>query len=480
MATTDWAGQLAKWRGKRLAVYGLGRSGLAVTDALIAAGAEVWAWDDQPAARPAVTPNQVPIDYHDLHRVNWKAAGISALVISPGINPLCPMAFTAYMGGAMLTNDIDLFAQSQPAAAVVGVTGTNGKSTTTALIHHLLQQAGVECAIGGNFGTAVFDLPVLSATGVYVLELSSYQLELLRGTIADIGVFLNLSPDHLERHRDMLNYRSIKQLILQEHDRPRPHPQANVIGINDRYATGLANWYAEMYEAGECQRPVDRISGLCRQDADIFPRNGWLTGWLLQYAPLIDLKRLTNLPGPHNAQNVAAAVAVGLRLGLSRAQLQSGLQSFPGLPHRQEWVGSIAGMACINDSKATNAAAAAKALACYKSILWIAGGRPKLEDMRELIPPLPRLKHSFLIGEATAKFADFLTQHGCSFVACDTLDQALAKAVEFGRSLPAKPATTILLSPACASFDQYRNFEERGDHFRQLVQAFPHHLADTP
>jgi UDP-N-acetylmuramoylalanine--D-glutamate ligase len=466
--------QLHGWQGKKVALYGLGKSGMATATALLQAGADVIAWDDGAAARSNST-----LHYQDLHQLDWQASGIAALVLSPGISPQHKTVQAATRAGIPLLNDAILFAACQSAARVIGITGTNGKSTTTALIYHLLQQAGKDSLndslIGGNFGPPLLSLEDLPPQGTYVLELSSYQLELLDRGLADIAVLLNISTDHLERHGSMKSYVAAKERLFTpiaatnaatSATPPRPYPPVAVIGVDDPYSTASADRLSLQQPSTQ----IIRISGRNSAGADLLVQDGWLSGQLLDYQPLIELATLPTLPGEHNAQNIAAAVAVGMQLGLSRDQLCAGLRSFPGLAHRQELIARPADIACINDSKATNAEATAKALTCYDSILWIAGGRPKQEDMHELLPLLSRITHAFLIGEGASKFADFL-QGRVDYSLCETLPHAVQQAFEMGKKLQenGQVTPTILLSPACASFDQYQNFEQRGDHFRQLV-----------
>jgi UDP-N-acetylmuramoylalanine--D-glutamate ligase len=466
--------QLHSWQGKKVALYGLGKSGMATATALLQAGADVIAWDDGAAARTDST-----LHYQDLHQLDWQASGIAALVLSPGISPQHKTVQAATRAGIPLLNDAILFAACQSAARVIGITGTNGKSTTTALIYHLLQQAGKDSLndsqIGGNFGPPLLSLQDLPPQGTYVLELSSYQLELLDRGLADIAVLLNFSTDHLERHGSMESYVAAKERLFTPiaptsaatgTALPRPYPPVAVIGVDDPYSIASA----DRLNLQQPNTQLIRISGRNSTGADLLVQNSWLTGRLLNHQPLIELATLPTLPGEHNAQNIAAAVAVGLQLGLSRDQLCAGLRSFPGLAHRQELIARPADIACINDSKATNAEATAKALACYDNILWIAGGRPKQEDMHELLPLLSRITHAFLIGEGASKFADFL-QRRVDYSLCETLPHAVQQAFAMGKKLQesGQATPTILLSPACASFDQYQNFEQRGDHFRQLV-----------
>jgi UDP-N-acetylmuramoylalanine--D-glutamate ligase len=412
--------------GRRYAVVGLGRNGLPAARALVAMGADVSVWDDGEAARAdAGLP---------LHDPALGYAGFDALVLSPGIPHTVPAphpaALAARAAAIPILSDAELLFQavraSGSAARFVGITGTNGKSTTTALLHHILVNAGVDSAAGGNLGIAALALPLLGDNGVYVLEMSSYMLERLTTLRFDVAALLNLSPDHLDRHGGMAGYIAAKRHIF---DRA---PGLAVLGIDDPDTAAIA--------AGmECLT----VSG--------------------STPPAIDMPAL---PGPHNAQNAAAATAMARALGLSDAAIASGLQSFPGLPHRQQRIAVIDGVAWINDSKATNADAAARALGCYDRIVWIAGGQSKAGGIEPLAPLFPRIAHALLIGRDAPILAATLTDHGVPHSIPGTLDAAVAAARGLARKLD---ATTVLLSPACASWDQFSSFEARGDRFRDLV-----------
>jgi UDP-N-acetylmuramoylalanine--D-glutamate ligase len=412
--------------GRRYAVVGLGRNGLPAARALVAMGADVSVWDDGEAARAdAGLP---------LHNPALGYAGFDALVLSPGIPHTVPAphpaALAARAAAIPILSDAELLFQavraSGSAARFVGITGTNGKSTTTALLHHILVNAGVDSAAGGNLGIAALALPLLGDNGVYVLEMSSYMLERLTTLRFDVAALLNLSPDHLDRHGGMAGYIAAKRHIF---DRA---PGLAVLGIDDPDTAAIA--------AGmECLT----VSG--------------------STPPAIDMPAL---PGPHNAQNAAAATAMARALGLSDAAIASGLQSFPGLPHRQQRIAVTDGVAWINDSKATNADAAARALGCYDRIVWIAGGQSKAGGIKPLAPLFPRIAHALLIGRDAVILAATLTDHGVPHSIPGTLDAAVAAARGLARKLD---ATTVLLSPACASWDQFSSFEARGDRFRDLV-----------
>ena len=421
-----------------VAVLGLARSGIAAATALQAAGKTVLAWDDQAAARTAASA--LGITLTDLSNVDWSK--IDALSLSPGIPHSFPkphpITVAAKAAGCSLLSDVELLACAIRGKAVhtVAITGTNGKSTTTALIGHLLESAGMAVAVGGNLGTGALALPPLPADGVYVLELSSYQLELLPTAVFDISVLLNITPDHLDRHGGMDGYVTAKRRIFDG----QQAGQVAIIGDGDDWCRKIA--------ADLDQRPVTLI----RIDPD---------------DPGCNLNQARSLPGRHNAQNAAAAIAVGRALGLEDSVLQAGLNSFPGLRHRQQHVATLSGVAFVNDSKATNADAAANALSCYEAIYWIAGGVAKAGGIDGLADFFPRLRCSFLIGEAAQDFA--VSLGSSPHLLCGSLEEAVAKAFAQARR-DGIDGAVVLLSPACASFDQFKSFEDRGDRFIDLVE----------
>jgi len=381
-------------------------------------------------------------------------------VLSPGV-PLShpqphPVVALARRLGARVIGDIEVFATAFPAARVVGITGTNGKSTTTALIGHLLRAAGRPVAVGGNLGTPVLDLPGLPRNGTHVLELSSFQLDLTTSLKPAVAVWLNLTPDHLDRHGDLAGYVAAKRRLLDM----APPEATLVIGIDD--PASLAQVTA-LQAAGREVLPVAVGRAI---EHGIHAIDGRL---YRQETLLADLNGIRSLRGAHNWQNAAAAVAAGLALGLGRDELRAGLPSFAGLPHRMEQVGLIDGIAFVNDSKATNAEAAARALASFGSIYWIAGGLPKTGGIGALTHYFPRVRQAFLIGQAAPEFARTLAGR----VRCQQsgdLATALHQAYAAARADGA-PEPVVLLSPACASFDQFANYEARGDRFRELVAA---------
>lgn len=421
-----------------VAVLGLARSGVAAALALQAAGKTVLAWDDNPAAREAAAKAGVTLS--DLNVADWKL--IDALSLSPGIphsfptpNPITVKAKAA---GCELLSDNELLARAIEGKGIrlVAITGTNGKSTTTALTGHLLKSAGVATEVGGNLGFGALALAPLPSGGVYVLELSSYQLELMPTAVFDVAVLLNISPDHLDRHGGMEGYVAAKRRIF-----AGQHPgQVAVIGMDDDWCRSIS---------AELDR---RAVTVVRIDPD---------------QPGLDLTEAKALPGRHNAQNAAAAIAICRALGVEDAAIQAGLNSFPGLRHRQQQVATLSGVTFVNDSKATNADAAGNALGCYDAIYWIAGGVPKEGGVESLRKFFPRVRHAYLIGHAAKDFSETLgdTPH----CLCGDLAAAVRMAFAQARRDGIQGAV-VLLSPACASFDQYPNFERRGDHFIDLVE----------
>ena len=424
--------------GDRYAVVGLGRNGLPVASALADMGADVAVWDDRQMAA-GFAPLAQPFDL----------AGFTALVLSPGIPhtlpTVHPAAAAARAAGIPILSDADLLYVAMrrrgSSARFAGITGTNGKSTTTALLHHMLVSAGWESAAGGNLGTPALVLPALGDTGVYVLEMSSYMLERLQNIRFDVACLLNLSPDHLDRHGSMEGYAAAKMHIF---DRQRDGDTA-VLGVDDPITAGL---------------PIAGIRVSGERPADV-----WCDGGTLRDAAGVIVAMPPALPGPHNGQNAAAAAAMAAALGLDRDAIAAGITSFPGLPHRQQRVATIDGVAWVNDSKATNADAAARALACYDRVVWIAGGISKAGGIAELAPLFPRIAHALLIGRDANSLAEQLD--GVPFTKCGTLDAACDRAREIA---PGLRADAVLLSPACASFDQFAGFEARGDRFAALAR----------
>jgi UDP-N-acetylmuramoylalanine--D-glutamate ligase len=451
-------------RGQTVAVMGLGASGMAAAKALVAGGARVLAWDDSEAKRQEAAAAGLPIA--DLREANWQ--DIDLLMMSPGIPHRFPkphaVAAAARSAGVDIVCDVELLARSRPDARFVGITGTNGKSTTTALVGHILASTGRDAEIGGNLGPAALSLRPLDAAGIYVLELSSYQLELILSVAFDVAVLLNITPDHLGRHGGMAGYVAAKRHIF---DRPRDGATA-VVGIDDGESRHVR---AELDGSGGWH--VVPVSSAAAAARGVYVKDGALIDDLDgATTTALDLNKVATLPGAHNWQNAAAAYAVARALGVPAGDAARSIMSFPGLPHRQELIAIIDGVRYINDSKATNADAAEKALTCYEHIYWIAGGQPKEGGIDSLAPHFPRIVHAFLIGEAAPAFARVLDGRVPYTLAGD-----LASAVAAARNMAAGPErvadAVVLLSPACASFDQFANFEARGDMFRALVNHLP-------
>jgi UDP-N-acetylmuramoylalanine--D-glutamate ligase len=459
--------------GKRMAVLGLARSGREAVRALLAGGAEVLAWDDGATAREAAAA-EMPAGalVRDPASVDW--GEIAALVLSPGI-PLTfpkphPAVRRAREAGAEIIGDIELLGRTQPDARYIGITGTNGKSTTTALIGHILVEAGRRVEIGGNLGPPALSLAPLGADGIYVLEASSFQLDLIETLAFDVAVLLNVTPDHLDRHGDMGGYIAAKKRIFAR----QGVGATAVVGIDDAICRDIAE---ELRRDGTAR--VVPVSVTRAAPGGIYAEDGWLidaTGERPER--VLDLAEAERLPGSHNAQNAAAAYAVARALGIERGLVAAAIRSFPGLVHRQELVGSIGGVRYINDSKATNADATEKALACYDAIYWILGGLPKTGGITSLTPYFGRVRQAYLIGAATDEFAATLGD-AVPFTRSGELAAALA-AAHADAQRDKLPGSVVLLSPACASYDQFPNFEVRGDRFRELVAGLrgPERLAE--
>ena len=456
--------------GKTVAVMGLGRSGLAAARALMASGAEVWAWDDLGDVRDKARAAGVPLV--DLAACDWSRP--AALVLSPGI-PLSfpaphPVVARARTAGAEVIGDVELLGRARPEARFVGVTGTNGKSTTTALIGHILDGGGIRVQSGANLGTPALALDPLSANETYVLEMSSYQLDLTFSVTFEVAVLLNISADHLERHGGIARYVESKRRIFRGQDARH----TAVVGVDDAHTRRIF----DQMKAGAAGRVIP-VSGTRRITGGVFVLDGGLyddtDGRASRTA---DLREAASLPGAHNWQNAAAAYVAARSVGLAPAAITAAIHSFPGLPHRQELIAVIDGVRYVNDSKATNADAAAKALSCYRDIYWIAGGRAKAGGLEGLMLPPGHVVHAFLIGEAAADFATALEAR-VPVTRCGDLAAAVAEAGDRARA-QGRPGAVVLLSPAAASFDQFADFEARGDAFRALVAALPGARGSNP
>jgi UDP-N-acetylmuramoylalanine--D-glutamate ligase len=457
--------------GRHYYVYGLGRSGLPVAHALLALGAYVSVWDDSPKAREAAAA--AGLHLHDPARYRHHPFMWDALVLSPGIphrwpapHPIAAVA-TAYQ--VPIVCDAELLYEavrlSGSRAKFLGVTGTNGKSTTTALAAHMLAAAGLPAAAGGNLGTPALALPILPDDGVYVLEMSSYMLERLVTLRFDGAAVLNISPDHLDRHGGMDGYVAAKRAIF---DRRSGRATA-VIGVDDPWGAELAKSYERVFRLRSGDRDMPAEVGSANvyfNEGCIYVQDPYDDGMKSLFVYMF--KELPNLPGKHNALNIAAAMAlikapaVWQTLRGEELALES-IATFPGLPHRQQRVAEVDGVLYVNDSKATNADAAARALACYERVTWIAGGVAKAGGIESLAPLFPRVARALLIGRDAPLLAETLRATGVPHEVVGTLEAAVAAA-------RGGDAPVVLLSPACASFDQFENFEARGDRFMQLVR----------
>jgi UDP-N-acetylmuramoylalanine--D-glutamate ligase len=441
--------------GKRFAVVGLGKNGSPAARSLQQMGASVAAWDDSEAARAAAGG----LTLRDLREGPFD---FDALILSPGIAHRFPsphpIAARAQAGGIPILSDAELLFQavrrSGSRARFVGITGTNGKSTTTALLAHILKGAGLPVGAGGNLGPAALGLPCLPHHGVYVLEMSSYMLERLATLRFDAAVMLNLSPDHIDRHGDMAGYVRAKRAIF---DRQTAADLA-VIGLDD----GPSREMAGSLRSG-LQRIVT-VSGFAGS-ADVCCEDGVLRD---ESGPLFRMADARALPGAHNAQNAAAAAAVATHLGVSRGAIAQGLASYPGLPHRQQLVATVDGVRFINDSKATNADASERALVCYDRVIWIAGGMAKEGGIAPLAPLFGRIAKTFLIGRDAPILAETLIAHNAGFENVGTLEAAVPAAFAAAR---ANGVPVVLLSPACASWDQFTGYDQRGERFAQLARG---------
>ena len=462
--------------GKEVAVFGLARSGLATVRALKAGGARVTAWDDREAARRAAAEagaGVAPV-------AEWRWQGIAALILSPGV-PLThpephPVVLAARAAGVEVIGDVELFAReirpdpdADGAAPVIAITGTNGKSTTTALIGHILSSSGYNTEVGGNIGKPVLDLSSSGARTIYVIEMSSYQIDLSPGFVPDVSVLSNVTPDHIDRHGSLSGYAAVKARLLAH----TAKDGLAIVAVDDPQSSAI---FTQLSARGS-EKPVSVSTGKIL-GRGVFVLDGVLYDAQSQRATkVMDLKDAAHLPGAHNWQNAALAYAACRPFVRDARAIASAIADFPGLPHRLEDVGRIGNVTFVNDSKATNADAAERALVCYPDIFWIAGGRPKDGGIESLSPHFPRIRKAYLIGEAASRFTDTLAGH----VTCEiagTLERAVASAFADAAQSSA-PAPVVLLSPACASFDQFHNFEARGDAFRAEVEALFAHRTEA-
>ncbi|MEM9104266.1 MAG: UDP-N-acetylmuramoyl-L-alanine--D-glutamate ligase [Pseudomonadota bacterium] len=449
--------------GKKVALFGLGGSGIATAHSLLAGRADVVAWDDNPdqvsAARDA------GIDTADLRTIDW--ANISALVLAPGVPLTHPKPHwsvdLAEPAGIEVIGDVEIFVRERrkeaPDCPFIAITGTNGKSTTTALIAHILEEAGRDTQLGGNIGTAILTLDPPRKERFYAVECSSYQVDLSPTINPSAGILLNLSPDHLDRHGTMEHYASVKERLVAGSD-------LAIVGVDDTWCARIAD---RLENNGT---EVVRIS-----KRDVIANGYYAAGSVIMHAAggtsraVADLDGIPTLRGAHNAQNAAASIAACMAVGLAEDEVLAGLKTFGGLKHRMQPVARRGRVVFVNDSKATNAEAAAPALSSYHRIYWIAGGLPKEGGIKPLTDLFPRIAKTYLIGEAAPAFAATLGDD-VAYEIAGTLDRAVeraaADAAEDGDAEP-----VVLLSPACASFDQYKNFEIRGDAFVSQVAQLP-------
>ncbi|MBB3540727.1 MULTISPECIES: UDP-N-acetylmuramoyl-L-alanine--D-glutamate ligase [unclassified Rhizobium] len=447
--------------GKKVALFGLGGSGFATARALKLGGAEVTAWDDNPDSVTKAAAEG--IHTADLRSLDWSAQ--SLFVLSPGVPLTHPKPHwtvdLARAAGVDIVGDVELFVRERRAHApdcpFIAITGTNGKSTTTALIAHILKSSGRDTQLGGNIGTAVLTLDPPKDGRFYVVECSSYQIDLAPTLNPSAGILLNLTPDHLDRHGTMQHYADIKERLV-------AGSGVAVVGVDDSHCEMIAD---------RIERAGGKVTRISRRHA--LPYGIYAEGTKLVQAsggatkPIADLDGIQTLRGGHNAQNAAAAVAACLAVGVSEEEIRAGLASFPGLKHRMQPVGRRGNVVFVNDSKATNADAAAPALSSYDRIYWIAGGLPKAGGITSLTGLFPRIAKAYLIGEAATEFAATLGE-AVPYEISGTLERAVAHAAADAEKDESGPLA-VMLSPACASFDQYKNFEVRGDAFVSHVAA---------
>ena len=451
---------------KTVAVFGLARTGLGAVRSLVAGGASVIAWDDNSTARDLGGQEGAEL----MPWREWPWEKISALVLSPGVPLTHPkphgVVEHARAAGVPVIGDVELFAREvQGKAPVIAITGTNGKSTTTALIGHILTACGFDAQVGGNIGKSVLELAPPAAKTIYVLEMSSFQIDLAPGLTPDVGILSNLSPDHIDRHGSMENYAAIKARLLSQATKHA------IIGVDDDFSSAIfTRLQARSSAAATAPVSVGKVLG-----RGLFVVDGTLYDALSGRATeVMKMSNAAHLPGAHNWQNAALAYGAVKPYVSDARQIVAAIASFPGLAHRMEEVGQIGKIRFVNDSKATNADAAARALAVYPDIFWIAGGKPKDGGIESLTPYLPRIRRAYLIGEAAPAFARTLDGKA-PYIMSGTLDAAVAQAAQ-DAAASGVPAPVVLLSPACASYDQFQDFEQRGDAFRTLVSRLPRDL----
>lgn len=455
------------YKNRKVAVFGLGGSGLATARALLAGAADVAAWDDGEEQRLAAGRENIPLE--NLYEISLD--GFAALVLAPGVPLTHPephdIVKRAQDAGVPILGDVELFQQEvralNPDVPIVAITGTNGKSTTTALVGHMVKACGRRVEVGGNIGRSVFDLSPPQRDTVYVIEVSSYQIDLAPTLRPNIAVLLNITPDHIDRHGTEANYAAVKARIF----RHQSDQDVSIVGVDDAPSSEICTAVSGNRREGLVPLSVRKTLG-----RGIYVLDGVLYDSRSGKTERIgDLKPLKTLAGAHNWQNAAAAYAVGRALSFSADRILESFETFPGLAHRMEIVAERAGVRFVNDSKATNAEAAAKALGTYDTIFWIAGGVAKEGGIESLSAFYPKIERAFLIGDAAEAFASTLGDEVAHQVA-GTMDAAVAFATKAAVDAAKRGATpVVLLSPACASFDQFKNFEARGDAFRAMVEA---------
>jgi len=458
---------VSTFAGKTVALFGLGGSGLSTAKALAAGGARVFPWDDSEAALEKAREAGFPP--FDLHEADWSL--FHALILTPGAPLTHPAPHWTVMrareAGVEVIGDIELFlrerAKNCPGAPLIAITGTNGKSTTTSLIAHVLREAGCDVQMGGNIGVPILELEPPAETRVHVVECSTFQIDLAPSLNPTVGVLLNLTPDHIDRHGTMENYASIKQRLVEVSD-------FAVVGRDDPYCEAIFQYLKKLGHAvvGVANSQPHAI-GAVRFEAGALRRTFALPAMKTVEENLFDLAQAPALRGAHNGQNAAAAFSVCERLGLAHDRIYAGLKTYPGLAHRMEQVARDGKVLFVNDSKATNADAAEKALLSFDDIFWILGGKAKEGGIAPLRPLFGKVRKAYLIGAASEDFAQTL-EGAVDYEKCGTLDVAVAAAARDARASDAREPVA-LLSPACASYDQFPNFEKRGDAFREAVKA---------
>jgi len=449
--------------GNDYAVLGLGKSGRAAVASLLASGARVVAWDDTEATRQALQ-NEFPelvVQAADA----WDFGRLTAVILSPGIVLTHPAVVAARKANVEVIGDVELLYRAQPQATYVGITGTNGKSTTTTLIAHMLQACGKKIAVGGNLGTPALALEPLVEDGIYVLELSSYQLDLVTTLKINVAVWLNISPDHIDHHGSMEAYVDAKRTIFARQGKK----DVAVIAIDDAFSSEQC----KLLQLGR-QQSVIPISAKRALPAGIFAERGVIVNRFGLLEMRADITAVKSLQGQHNWQNAAAAYAACYALACPHEALVAALQTYPGLAHRMEWLGEVNGVQFVNDSKATNADAAEKALQTYDGIYWILGGVAKEGGIEILADYFGKIRHAYLIGEAAGMFAKTLQHKKVPYTKTGTLENAFHAAANDAQNDAVKNAV-VLLSPACASFDQFPNFEVRGAAFVALFETLKTH-----